>query len=96
MRKIIPIAIFVSLSTPSPAMAQTLQLCRPRTNNLVQRTTQWMAYPSVPKCNKNSPKRELNLEFDFFSVPVFKDKEGNRFIQGHENLIQIPRRRETR
>jgi hypothetical protein len=77
------IAIALSLlivSTPTSANAQELHICRPRTNNVIQRVTQKMAFPSYPKCREDGGVKlryDLKENLNFIRGTAWRDTSGN-------------------
>ena len=76
-----------SLALPKSSY-QSVELCRPQTNNVLRKTTQWLAYPTTPNCSRpyirihNSLTRSRSLPDVvgnvFSPYHRFEDNSGNK------------------
>jgi hypothetical protein len=80
--KITIATLFALTVFSTSANAQELQICRPRTNNVVQRVTQKMAFPSYPKCREDGGVKlryDLKENLNFIRGTVWRDESGSRY-----------------
>jgi hypothetical protein len=78
--KITIATLFALTVFSTSANAQELHICRPRTNNVVQRVTQKMAFPSYPKCREDGGVKlryDLKENLNFIRGTAWRDTSGN-------------------
>lgn len=86
----IVISAFASPSLANPKSYEPVELCRPRTNNVIRTTAQYLVYPTTPVCTRpyirvhNSLSRPRSLpEFignvlSPYTRIRFEDDNGNK------------------
>jgi hypothetical protein len=86
------LTILFSVSMLNPVLAQdSIQLCRPRVNNVIQTTIQFIAYLDIPRCTKKGQgnlKLTPNTAFSLKNRNIrFRDNSG-RLYRHEINMIK--------
>lgn len=79
-----------------PGKAQTIELCRPSTNNILQRVSQKISFPFSPSCDKKKSKIILYHQYNFRldARDRFIGSDRKRYIRvGGNKLIIEPKKR---
>lgn len=81
-RVLFAISALTFLTASYPSLSRADYLCRPRTKDVVQRVTQWMAYPETPICQTKIKIKEIRST-DYWQMwkkdMHFKAKDGSRY-----------------